>query len=594
MSNSVAAFQNNQNLLEVEAKPSITEISFKDFSKNAFATRKFKQLKKNRLNQMLQRGDVATSAFVIDTTSISFIESPDKTYHSYTFLVEDNEENNGLDNVFFSLMLDGSYKTFLAHYDISDDEINQLSVGETLNITDKWSFTEINPNQVVNSDARVYFNGATGCWERETFYEGQLCNRAGHTYQQYLSSGCEAPIKPTRDFIVVSTITCSTIAGQGTDPQGGGFNHDNSNSGGPRGHTSTPKVKQEVPPNTLMVGECVDSQQVTDIIDKLGLPNTTTIRDCLESSDNCESVANLHNYLENNKKGPNVNAALLFGNQAASAICNGGEVDFEDKVILDSTFLANAKISCVYEKLSNQMGTLFKDITSNYFGGINNNHVKITIGSIPAQLGTATQAYTYTDYDNSDIATKPGAIKHIRIDPVFVSSASSLELAQFLIHELVHAELLDRCIKLGLIKKASPLGVVVFVSSPTVDTITGVLFNQMLVKYNAYSSGGVSGNPQWNHNLFNALSYRDEMTQNLISIHPLLNDASNDFLTNVNNDPVRVGGPYSLSQLMNYVTWIGLENTQEYITNISSNPIKLAKKVYVEGVTNSMYTNTCN
>ena len=90
------------------------------------------------------------------------------------------------------------------------------------------------------------------------------------------------------------------------------------------------------------------------------------------------------------------------------------------------------------------------------------------------------------------------------------------------------------------------------------------------------------------------LGYRVKMAQNLESIHSLVNDSNFDFSTNVNNDTSIVGGPYTIPQLMNYISWIGLEGTQEYSTSILSIPTELAKKNYVEGAANTKYTNTCN
>ncbi|MCB0463828.1 MAG: hypothetical protein KDC81_14110 [Flavobacteriaceae bacterium] len=83
------------------------------------------------------------------------------------------------------------------------------------------------------------------------------------------------------------------------------------------------------------------------------------------------------------------------------------------------------------------------------------------------------------------------------------------------------------------------------------------------------------------------------MAQNLVDVHSLLNDTSNDFLNNVNSDPMASGTPYTLDQLMNLVTWIGLEETQEFINNILNNPTQLANKNYVENAARQKYTPNC-
>lgn len=55
-----------------------------------------------------------------------------------------------------------------------------------------------------------------------------------------------------------------------------------------------------------------------------------------------------------------------------------------------------------------------------------------------------------------------------------------------------------------------------------------------------------------------------------------------------------VDGPYTLQQLMEYVSWIGLEGTQAYATTIGMGTTEELKKQYVEGVANSKYTHNCN
>jgi len=293
--------------------------------------------------------------------------------------------------------------------------------------------------------------------------------------------------------------------------------------------------------------------------------------------------------------------AQAFGKEAIEALKDNnndgqpdGEVDFPNAIILDSTLVNNQKIKCIYEKLKSLSNTLFKDIIDEQFGSSTENHVKITLGNMPAQMPPGTVAFTYTTYDaNSTNPLNSGDIKHIRIDPNFVANASTLSIAKTIIHEFIHAELLDRCIKLGLIQGVNTLGYTVLNSNPTINTIPQAIFNQLLIEYNAYLPPP-NFNSQWNHDLFNALNYRTELAQNLESIHPLLNSTTNDFLTSVNNDPYIVGGPYTLQDLMNYISWGGLEGTEDYNTTISNDPTKLAKQQYIGTVLETKYTHTCN
>jgi hypothetical protein len=79
----------------------------------------------------------------------------------------------------------------------------------------------------------------------------------------------------------------------------------------------------------------------------------------------------------------------------------------------------------------------------------------------------------------------------------------------------------------------------------------------------------------------------------LLTLHPLLNDLNNDFLTNVTNDPNQVYGSFTLQELMNYISWIGLEGTQEYSTAINNIPTELNRMTYSELAANSKYTHNC-
>jgi hypothetical protein len=100
-------------------------------------------------------------------------------------------------------------------------------------------------------------------------------------------------------------------------------------------------------------------------------------------------------------------------------------------------------------------------------------------------------------------------------------------------------------------------------------------------------------NPAWNHDLFNAFGLRSEIENNLIQIHPILNDSNNDFLNNIINDPNRVGGNYTLQNMMYYLSWIGLEDTQAYLNTFNNNSIETTRVQYTESAVRTHYTNNC-
>ncbi|WP_290696818.1 hypothetical protein [Lacinutrix sp.] len=277
---------------------------------------------------------------------------------------------------------------------------------------------------------------------------------------------------------------------------------------------------------------------------------------------------------------------IAFAQLAAQAICDGGEVDYPNKVILHSTVKNNQKVKCVYDKLKNLSDTIFNDVINNHFDSAKNADLTFRI----ANITTGEDAETRAVFNPQTQETR----YNIVFDTNFVQNASTIEIALTLIHESIHAELIERLVRLGLIVDINYLNgqgtSITFTGNSQVFSIQTVIFNQLLVRYNAFPP---QNNNQWNHEFFNALSYRTKMAQNLVNIHAWLNDTENDFLTNVNGDSLNFYGDFTVNELMNYITWIGLEETQEFVNNIQSHPLEQTKKNYVENAARAHYTNNC-
>src|SRR5690606_11826641 len=237
----------------------------------------------------------------------------------------------------------------------------------------------------------------------------------------------------------------------------------------------------------------------------------------------------------------------------------GGKVDFLNKVILDSTVTNSQKVKCVYDKLKNLSNTIFDDIINNHFDSAKNANIRFEIGNTPGGEDAITLPYIGNPNDIFSTSNYK-----IIINSNIVNNLSTIEIALIFIHESIHAELFERCFRLGLISAITfdnGLPKVYFSSNPNIPySISNIIFSALAIQY--YNNGQ---NSQWNHDLFTIGNHRERMAQNLIDIHQQLNDPNNDFLTNVNNDPNAVGTPYTIQQLMNYISWIGLEGTQDYI-----------------------------
>ena len=503
----------------------------------------------------------STSELSIDSTTIKEIEINGIT--SYTILVNSEEqEDNSFENLIIQVDSLETVKAYLITYYPTNLEYHEEH--------DSYSFQ--------------------GTQEIERIdYDSSFINLSVLDFECTSILMCDYGADDFGGSVHVAGANCGSTFWGPTECTGGGGSGGNGEGDGPSGSGGSPFTAPVFPI------ERDHKQQLINCLGTLDIP----IQEWLNKSENALSVKAINNYL-NPSSGygtylDNCNPETqAFALEAIEAKMEGGEFDGVNNIILDSTVINNQKVKCVYDKLKGLSNTIFNDIIDNHFGSSNDNHVKITLGNIPAQLGAGTIAYTSTNFiSGSTNSWESGDVKNIRIDPNFVANASTIEIALVLIHELIHAELLDRCIKLGLIQQTNALGFTTFTGNLTSFDMQAIIFNQLLIHYNTFPSPSNVGNTQWNHELFNGLNYRTKLAQNLTSIHALLNDTSNDFLTNVNNDLSIVGGPYTIAQLMEYISWIGLEATQEYATSIGVGTTAESEKLYIENASNTKYTKTC-
>ncbi|WP_034061171.1 hypothetical protein [Lacinutrix jangbogonensis] len=462
-----------------------------------------------------------------------------------------------------------------------------MNYGQYVDLENK--ITELNNSNFIDAtNNKVYWDPETMCLVNSSWIEGTVCSGSEeHTYQEWMGGAqCNGRTKPTNGFYHNYNISCmpSSTGGNSTPSNNNPSNGQQSGAGGstlPQDETVVVSCNSRS--SDCLPELCAASEIISTVAANLGL--TPELTSCLRDEDNCTAATALVDFVNANP------TSTAFAQLAAQAICDGGEVDYPNSIVLDSTFNNNPKAKCVYNKLKNLSDTVFKDIISNHFGSQFTRDIKFEVGNIPAQLGN-TDAFTYTNYDVNNLVIASGDIMTIRVSPTFLQNASAIEIALTLIHESIHAELMDRFIQLGLVNNVTTLGAIVFNNGNTnVFTLSDVIFNQLLIIYNAYPP---NSNGQWNHDLFNALSYRTKMAQNLVSVHPWLHDSSDDFLTNVNGDNLNLYGDFTINELMDYITWIGLEETEDFANNIESVPLELTKKNFVETAARTYYTKNCN
>ncbi|NCP20573.1 MAG: hypothetical protein GW847_01080 [Zetaproteobacteria bacterium] len=129
-------------------------------------------------------------------------------------------------------------------------------------------------------------------------------------------------------------------------------------------------------------------------------------------------------FLEDNVNSEETHAFLR---EAINALMNNGEVDWVDKIIIDSTF-KNTKAECIYNKL-NALSTKFSDAIKKFDGEFPVSHLKMSVdNNLPDSVNAITSnSGTY--------------IIEIKINGNTLQNRTVLELARTLIHETIHAEM---------------------------------------------------------------------------------------------------------------------------------------------------------
>ena len=140
--------------------------------------------------------------------------------------------------------------------------------------------------------------------------------------------------------------------------------------------------------------------------------------------------------------------AESFSLAVVDAKMAGGEVDFEDKIILDSSFKNHSRLKCVYDKFKTGTNTiagyLKNFLPDNAVGHLNFSADSNFASSFPNQ--TTAGAATFPPVNGANGSNVPGFNINIvfNTDVTLTSSAQNFPtiiLSQELIHEMVHAEM---------------------------------------------------------------------------------------------------------------------------------------------------------
>ncbi len=301
----------------------------------------------------------------------------------------------------------------------------------------------------------------------------------------------------------------------------------------------------------------------------------------VEQADTYESMIS---YLNTNNYSQET---VEFATEAIEASMNGGDVDFDDLLILDPSFKNNEKANCVYNKMKNLNSSVFSNLLASFD---NSRSAKLTfrVENIP-------QTSTNYLYKAKTLPRFGGNLRtfDIILDTQFVQNASLIEIALSLVHEMIHAEIMERCIQIGIIDALNYNNdwevSLNFNDGSTVSTdFPSQVFALLVANYSNYMGPTPSSSSNWQHDLFNVLNYRARITENLEQIHPWLDNVTSPFEDNLNTGSII---DLTMNEYFELLAWLGLEGTEAY-SNLS--PIEITKKEIAFNQTEIYYNENCN
>ncbi len=201
----------------------VTQIEYPKFIDNPSIETQLKSFNLNSTaNKVVSSSD---DSIVIDTDFVSYIESDDGLYHSFTFPILQEDDDTKLKNLLMSLQEDGTYKLIYIAYTLNNGEIDLDQEIEMVTLQDENMVNEILDKTTRNcvwilSEWCSYNNADhPGGYQAE----GQKCPGYSNATSQECVSGSGSDNDETGDS---GTGSDSSDTGQGGS---GGANGDNSN-----------------------------------------------------------------------------------------------------------------------------------------------------------------------------------------------------------------------------------------------------------------------------------------------------------------------------------------------------------------------------
>lgn len=273
---------------------------------------------------------------------------------------------------------------------------------------------------------------------------------------------------------------------------------------------------------------------------------------------------------------PNANngESWLFIKEAINAIKDGGEVDFENLTISDPEF-KDSQLDCIHKQLKQIPNGLYSKMLAE-FNDNTGSTLSFKIGTTPAgdwaiTKGSAILPNNYT----------------ITISPI-IENGSNLMKTVTLCHELIHAYMfntLEKCNYIIFDNTGAPKFNSNLCNSITIfqniDLNSLDPADRLLVLLCAMQQAGTLNNQQWSHEIFNTatfdiVTYRQTLENFILANHDWDNE-SPAFKTRAMN----LFGNRWKQKVAQATSWIGLEQTAEYISYVDSHLTNISQYQYI-------------
>jgi hypothetical protein len=270
-------------------------------------------------------------------------------------------------------------------------------------------------------------------------------------------------------------------------------------------------------------------------------------------------------YLQENACSPEAQA---FSIAAIEAIENDGEVDLINEVIIDETF-KDTETQCIHNLLKTNSG-FYNNMLSNFSSEDARGVLVLKIGTtLNGEWGTTLGSY---DNYNEFIITTNSSIE----------TSSNLKKMVTLSHELIHAYMFSSLESWNLINynvDGEPILNLVCVNGVNYNNLNLNSLNEkdrFVAIMCAFNQNGTL-TEDWVHDLFNSWSFDTNTYRELLE--DLLINAHNwdDENAAFKNEAINLFGENNwIEKVAEAISWLGLEETQEYSNYFNSitNPLE--------------------